>query len=187
MKMHYLQVAGQKVGFIIKSSRQSKHIRILVHADGRLVVTKPLRVAEKTALKFLEEKSAWVATCLEKFQAQPRPLSLIGGRSHFLANRRQAAIFIKERVAFFSRFYNLKPGKISVRNQRTRWGSCSRQGNLSFNYRLAFTSLEEADYVIVHELCHLLEFNHSPNFWRLVAQAVPDYRRLRRRLKALNL
>ncbi len=187
MKTNYLQVAGQKIAFVIKSSRQSKHIRILVHADGRLVVTKPIRVAEKTALRFLEEKSAWVATCLEKFKARPRPVVAIGGRSHFLEHRRHAAVFIKERVDFFRRFYDLQSGKISIRNQKTRWGSCSRDGNLSFNYRLAFLGPEEADYVIIHELCHLLEFNHSPAFWRLVSQASPDYRRLRRRLKSLNL
>jgi predicted metal-dependent hydrolase len=70
-------------------------------------------------------------------------------------------------------------GRIEVRDQRTRWGSCSPRGTLSFNWRLALAPLEVLDYVVVHELCHLREANHSPRFWRLVAERRPDWREQR--------
>jgi len=74
---------------------------------------------------------------------------------------------------------------VSIRNQKTRWGSCSRQKNLSFSYRLFLLPPRFCDYVIVHELCHLKEMNHSPKFWALVARTFPDYKKLRREMKAL--
>jgi predicted metal-dependent hydrolase len=69
--------------------------------------------------------------------------------------------------------------QVQIRDQRTRWGSCSSRGTLSFNWRLALAPLEVLDYVVVHELCHLREPNHSSRFWRLVASRRPDWRRQR--------
>ncbi|NCA94384.1 MAG: M48 family peptidase, partial [Sphingobacteriia bacterium] len=77
--------------------------------------------------------------------------------------------------------------KISIRSQRTRWGSCSQAGNLNFNYKLIYLPDKIIDYVIVHELCHLDEFNHSRRFWFLVSEIIPDYRILRRELKEITL
>jgi predicted metal-dependent hydrolase len=72
---------------------------------------------------------------------------------------------------------------MSIRSQRTRWGSASSRGNLSFNYRIIYLPPELQDLIIAHELCHLREMNHSPAFWALVEKAVPDYKRLRRELR----
>lgn len=185
--VYHLPLADRILACTIKSNCLSKNIRILVYADGRVLVTKPIKTSNKTAISFLQDKSAWIAACLKKFQERSRPNTLLGSRSHFLTHRQQAAIFIRERLDFFSRFYGLAPGRISIRNQNTRWGSCSRAGNLNFNYRLIFLEPAAADYVIVHELCHLKEFNHSPAFWRLVAGTVPNYRYWRRRLKKMDL
>ncbi|MDP2944335.1 MAG: M48 family metallopeptidase, partial [bacterium] len=83
----------------------------------------------------------------------------------------------------FNRFYNFKYRRISIRDQKTRWGSCSRTGNLNFSYRVLELTPAAADYIIIHELCHLREFNHCVRFWALVAKTVPDYVRLRRELR----
>jgi len=69
----------------------------------------------------------------------------------------------------------LSYGKITIKSQSTRWGSCSRLGNLNYNWRLIQAPSHVFDYIVVHELCHLREFNHSPAFWRLVAQWIPTY------------
>ncbi len=87
------------------------------------------------------------------------------------------------RVAYFNFFYNFSVGRISIRDTKTRWGSCSKKGNLNFNYKILFLPPHMADYIIVHELCHLKEFNHSQNFWDLVVKVVPEYRAVRVDLK----
>ncbi len=108
-------------------------------------------------------------------------------RLRYQEHCQEARRLVHARVAEFSELYGVKVGRISIRNQGTRWGSCSKAGNLNFNYRLALIDPTLADYVVVHEICHLLEFNHSPAFWLLVAKTIPDYRMRRRALKGLRL
>lgn len=88
----------------------------------------------------------------------------------------EARAVIPEKVRYFARILGVSYGRITIRNQKTRWGSCSAKGNLNFNYLLLLMPEEILDYVVVHELCHRLELNHSPAFWRLVEKVLPDYR-----------
>jgi hypothetical protein len=90
---------------------------------------------------------------------------------------------LTERVRKIASELNFKVGKITIRGQKTRWGSCSTNGNLSFNYSLLRFRKEIIDYVIIHELCHLKEMNHSERFWKLVEGYYPDYKNLRKELK----
>lgn len=101
----------------------------------------------------------------------------------YALNKQAAYDLAISRLEYFNTFYNFKYKKISIKNTVTRWGSCSRQGNLNFNYRIATLPSELSDYIIVHELCHLGEFNHSKNFWSLVARTIPNYKLLRAELK----
>lgn len=101
----------------------------------------------------------------------------------YLKYKDKTLILAKERLEYFNTFYNFKYNKVVIRNQKTRWGSCSRKGNLNFNYKIALLPPKSADYIIVHELCHLGEFNHSRNFWNLVSQTVPEYQDIRKSLK----
>ena len=95
----------------------------------------------------------------------------------------KARQIITERVTWFSRRYNFKPAKIRISSARTRWGSCSSRGTLSFTWRLVMAPIEIIDYVVVHELAHLLERNHGPNFWHEVEKILPDYKEKRAWLK----
>jgi predicted metal-dependent hydrolase len=105
----------------------------------------------------------------------------------YLKYKNQATNLVKERLEYFNQFYNYKWGRVAIRNQRTRWGSCSRKGNLNFNYKIVLLTPKQADYIIVHELCHLKEFNHSQRFWNLVAETVPNYKEVRSSLRANGL
>ena len=101
--------------------------------------------------------------------------------------KRQAHDIIINRINYFNERYQCRINRITVRNQRRRWGSCSRKGNLNFNYRIVRLPLSLVDYIVVHELCHLRELNHSRAFWQLVADTLPDFKERRSALRKVVL
>jgi predicted metal-dependent hydrolase len=105
----------------------------------------------------------------------------------YLTYKEKAREMIRERLLYYNTFYNFSYKRIAIKDHRSRWGSCSKKGNLNFNYRLVLLPQHLADYVIVHELCHLGEFNHSPRFWALVEKTVPDWKERRRELMKINV
>ncbi len=111
----------------------------------------------------------------------------VSKKKHYQINKNSARALIMARINYFAQAYGVTTKRIAIRNQKTRWGSCSKAGNLNFNYKLIFLSPDLIDYVIVHELCHLIEFNHSPKFWLQVAKAIPDYGNLRKKLQKVDL
>ncbi len=97
--------------------------------------------------------------------------------------KKKAGEVIHDRLQFFNEHYNLKYNRVTFRNQKTRWGSCSSAKNLNFNYRLMMAPIEIIDYVVVHEMCHLKYMNHSAAFWQLVAEEMPEYKEMKKWLK----
>lgn len=130
-------------------------------------------------------KTGWIREKMNALTLRPETILLRGSVEEYYAARVAARKLIEERLAYFQKFYAVSWKQVNIRNQKTRWGSCSRGGNLSFNYRLLFLPPHLSDYVIVHELCHLREFNHSPKFWSLVDLTFSDSRALRRELRLL--
>lgn len=173
----------EKVEF--RRLRRSKNIRLSVRADGRILLTYPWWISHKKASLFLNAQQAWLQKQLLKFKESKHSLLGDGSRADYLLKKEEARALILERLAYFNRFYQFNYQGVSVRNQSSRWGSCSQRKNLNFNYRLIYLPDSLRDYVIVHELCHLQEMNHSQNFWHLVAKTMPDYKELRKKLRAL--
>lgn len=97
--------------------------------------------------------------------------------------REHARTVVHLKIAVWNEHYKHPIKKVFIKNQKTRWGSCSSKGNLNFSYRIVYLPEELQDYLIVHELCHLKEFNHSKNFWALVGETIPDYESRRAALK----
>ena len=98
-----------------------------------------------------------------------------------------ARMLVHERLAHFNSHYGFVYKKVFIRNTRTRWGSCSSRANLGFNYRIVKLAPHLVDYIVVHELCHLKEFNHSPKFWALVAETIPSWKLCRTTLRKIRL
>ncbi len=103
---------------------------------------------------------------------------------YFTFLKKRAKEYLPERIDLLSKKIGIVFNKIGIRGQKTRWGSCSSKGKLSFNFKLMKFRSEVIDYVIIHELCHLKEMNHSKKFWNLVEKFCPDYKRLRKELKS---
>ena len=101
--------------------------------------------------------------------------------------KKRALALARARCEHLSKIYGVTYNQIRIRAQKSRWGSCSQRGNLSFNYKIAALPAHIADYIIVHELCHLREMNHSKKFWGLVACAVPHHKGVRTELRKLAI
>ncbi len=154
-----------------------------VACDSSVVLTMPFGTAIGIADKFVQTKLAWIKRAVEYFKTHPGLARSKPVRGEYKRHKNQAIILAQAKVKQWAEFYGVKYGRIAIRNQKTRWGSCSKKGNLNFNYRIAHLRPELLDYLVVHELCHLQEFNHSRNFWALVAKAVPEYKNFRAELK----
>ena len=160
---------------IIRSSRKTMSLEI--KADGSVVVRAPLRLSEAKIQKFVEEKQEWILKNLEKIQkrdAQKENVQKLSAleRQHL---QNKAYVVIPRRVAYYAEKLGVSYGKITLRQQKTRWGSCSSEKNLNFNWKLILAPPEVLDYVVVHELCHLKEMNHSKAFWDEVGKVMPEY------------
>lgn len=173
--------------YTVRKSLSARRMRLAVHSDGTVVVTMPYRFTTRLADKFVQEKSDWIIQKIEYFKNNKRPVSRNYTRKDYLKYKESARKFAVERIEHFNETYNFKYKRISIRNQKTRWGSCSVKGNLNFNYKIIHLPMNIADYIIVHELCHLKEMNHSKKFWALVEVIFPEHKAIRRELKKLSI
>ena len=163
---------------IIRSSR--KTLAIEIRPDMRVIVRAPHRVPSSYIEQFISDRADWIVEHLRRMEQKNRqcndalPVKKLSNNDiKKLADK--ACTCIPERVAHFAPLVGVTYGRITIRNQRTRWGSCSSSGNLNFNCLLMLTPPEVIDYVVVHELCHRKEMNHSGRFWNEVAIVLPGY------------
>ncbi len=167
-------------------NRRAKSTILTIHPDGRIVVTTPRKVSVEVVEQFLKTKSVWIEKTFTKFE-DGRQKEISGPKKFSVAEskgyRDHARTLALSRLTYFNQFYGFQYSRVTMRNQKTRWGSCSKRGTLSFNFRIALLPSHLADYIIVHELCHLKEMNHSERFWKLVTKTVPDYKACRSELR----
>lgn len=171
---------------VIKSNRKS--IAIEIKPDLTVIVRAPRRMSKWEIERFVREHEDWIQKHLEivrkrkeKQESLPQKDKLTPDELKVLVNMAREAI--PERVAYYAPIVGVAYGRIAIRNQKTRWGSCSGKGNLNFNCQLMRMPPEVIDYVVVHELCHRKEMNHSPKFWAEVERVLPDYKSRRKWLK----
>lgn len=161
---------------IIRSDR--KTIAIQITPKGEVIVRCPRRMADADVQTFLEQKRAWI----QKQLSQCKPAEPFS-QAELNRFRQQTRSLVTQLAAHYAPIVGVDYGRITVRAQRTRWGSCSSKGKLNFNCLLALVPAQVADYIVVHELCHRREMNHSPRFWAEVEKVLPDYRSCEQWLK----
>lgn len=155
---------------IIKSNR--KTIAIQIKPNGEVVVRCPKRMGLEEINAFVEKKSDWIEQHLSKLKSTNSEKFT---EQEIKALQEQAREVVTRRVQYYTPIIGVTYNRISIRAQHSRWGSCSSKGNLNFNCLLALVPEAVLDYVVVHELCHRLEMNHSARFWSLVERILPDY------------
>ena len=173
-----------KINYKHRTHKRTRQITLRVR-DGEVVVTTPPRIRRSFIEDFIRSKTDWITDKLRIMSGMQRL------RKESAAERRkhrvQALRIVNEKIAKLNAHYNFTYNKIAIRDQRTRWGSCSSRKNLNFNYRIVFLPDELAEYLVAHELCHLAQMNHSQAFWDLVRETIPDYQRLRAELRRVRM
>lgn len=172
-----------KFSYVIKRHARAKRANIRVVSSKEVVVTLPKRASEYIAHSFIETSREWIIKTLQQVQVIESSSVQASRKTEFLRYKERAKKLMRDKLKQWNTHYHFTYTKISIRNVKTRWGSCSHTGSLQFNYKIIFLPERLQDYIVVHELCHLKEMNHSENFWKLVAETIPDYRKRRKELK----
>ena len=157
---------------VLRSDRRT--LSLQVKQDGSVLVRCPRRYPQSEIQKFVESKSQWILKNLRQVETLNTLPHLTEEELEILND--QAHSIIPQRVRFWAPKVGVSYGRITIRRQKTRWGSCSSQGNLNFNLLLMLAPPEVLDYIVVHELCHRKQMNHSRAFWAEVEAVLPDYR-----------
>lgn len=160
-----------------------------VRADGRVILRAPKGLSNQAVMDFVKERQAWIVQKwfeterIRRQKAERPPRDYEQNPALEAQYRKEARRRITERAAYFAEKMGVDYGRIAIKAAKTRWGSCSAQGNLNFHWKLILMPPAILDYVVVHELAHRIEMNHSPRFWAQVERILPDYRERRRWIK----
>lgn len=161
---------------IIRSDRKTLSIQL---KTGEIIARAPLRMKDKEIYSFIESKKPWIENNLAKMEEREKAISYVQPltQEEINALAEKAKGIIPERVRYYAPKIGVTYNRITIRCQRTRWGSCSSKGNLNFNCLLALFPLDVIDSVVVHELCHRKHMNHSPQFYAEIDKVFPEYKR----------
>ena len=188
-KTYELNINGTIIPYtLVKSSRRS--ISIQIGTGGKMTVRCPLFCGKWMVDNFLYDKQDWiyknyidaVNKAYENANSN-KPSRSAEDPAMVNKHKKYARKIFESRVAYFHQFTGGNYTSITIRDQKTRWGSCSGRGTLSFNWRLILAPPEILDYVVVHELCHLTHMDHSKDFWNMVGSIIPDYKIRKKWLK----
>ena len=176
-------ISGREMVYQLRRSNRSRSLRLSVGGDGKITISAPKYTPLYFLEKFIVGKADWILEKIDFFKKNPPPGRLGGSPKDFILRKKDAHHLVKQKISELNKIYNFSYQKFTIRNQKSRWGSCSHRGVLNFNYKLVYLPEPLVDYLVAHELCHLKEMNHSRRFWTEVARAIPDYARRRHALK----
>lgn len=178
-----LKIKDKSIPYSLKRRKGMRSMRLSINSQGSFVVSAPKWYPLYLINKFIQEKSDWIWEKIKHIDFDLVSEKQKAEKDFYKNNKILAKKIIAEKVAILNRDYGFFYNKISIKNQKTCWGSCSQRRNLNFNVKIIRLPDDLQNYIIVHELCHLEELNHSRKFWNLVAKAIPDFQELRKKLK----
>jgi predicted metal-dependent hydrolase len=167
----------------IRSSRRARRLRLRVSWNGSVQITLPAGVSKCRAMSFAVENSHWIKAQRQKIDALWSKHHCLPENNHRFASLEEASRFLKTRLAQLAACNEMPFKKVSIRNQKTRWGSCSADNSISLNVRLASLPVELMDYVLLHELVHTRIKNHGDRFWEFLHRLAPNGEVLRKKLR----
>ena len=171
---------------IVRSNRRSAGLEV----KGEQVTARvPFRFPQEDVIQMIESHAKWITEKLELARERKKNGTTIHISPEDLTeeNIAQMKKNFREKVEYYAKLMGVTYGRITIRNQKTRWGSCSSDGNLNFNFKLFFLPEHLMDYVVVHELSHRIHMNHSKDFWKVVATYCPEYKKCTQELKHIYL
>lgn len=180
----YIEGDGLRIPYeIIRSDR--KTLAIEVRSDLRVIVRAPRRTPAENIERFINEKKQWIIRKYSARMVNKKPEMRVPIPEYMTDQwlRTEGVQRFQYMIDKWSQKMHTDYGRVTLRDQKTRWGSCSSKGNLNFNWRLLLMPETIMEYVVVHELAHRREMNHSPRFWQIVAEQLPDYQARRQWLK----
>lgn len=186
MNKRKININGKDIDYVFRRTKSFKSVKLAIYQDGHFVITAPKWYPMYVLNKFIEEKSQWIFNQVKDIDFDLLHKKQAAESAEYKKSVKLARSIIHSRLEFFNCHYNFVYNRVAIKNQKTCWGSCSQKANLNFNYKIINLPEEMRDYVIVHELCHLQELNHSKRFWNLVSEVVPNYRTLRRKLTEIK-
>ena len=164
---------------IIRSSRRTVAITI---KEGRVILRAPMRLKDSDAEKIIASHEKWIKEKLEKYKNTKTENAELSSEK-IAELRKLSKVYFREKIERYSKIMNLKYGRLTITGAKTRFGSCSSRGNISFSYRLMLYPEAAREYVVVHELAHLVEMNHSKRFYAIIERYLPDYKERKKLLK----
>ncbi len=167
---------------VILQRHKRKTLAIAITHEGKLLIKSPLRMREKEIILFIEQKKSWIYSKTKQVLKENKN-KVYMSEEEIKELKKQARKILTKRTDYYKEILNVDYERIRIGNQKTIWGSCSSKKTISYNCHLVLMPEQIMDYVVVHELCHLVEMNHSPAFWEKVSEILPDYQSRRKWLK----
>ena len=181
--MKILKLSGRDISYIQNKSKR-RSISAIVNNDGVIEVRTPHGVSDEFVREFLSSKAERILQMIDRHRQLSDYEEYLGDAGLSLLMEKAEAV-IPGMVEYFSGIMGVKPARVRINSAKTRFGSCSGKGSLNFSCRVMAYSHKAVDYVVLHELAHLVHMNHSRDFWRLVEKYMPDYKDAKRELREL--
>lgn len=179
--LDYMNIEDLHIPVILQRSNR-KTLSITITEQGELFIKAPLSLSEGKIEHFLNQKRFWIYK-QTKYRLENQEQRVVRSEEEIKRLRELAREILTGKTEYYAQLLNVQYQRIRIGDQKTRWGSCSSKGTISYNWHLILMPERIIDYVVVHELCHILEMNHSPRFWNKVGEMLPDYKESRLWLK----